>query len=65
MIRLYSQRQGGRDCPRSGPCEASVLASVLCELSTARSEDGAARRPRPGQLCQDPPRMIEHIRRVL
>ena len=31
-----------------------MLASVLCELSTARSEDGAARRPQIGHLRQDP-----------
>ncbi len=31
-----------------------MLASVFCELSTARSEHGAARRPRIGQLRQDP-----------
>ena len=31
-----------------------MLANVLCELSTARSEDGAARRPSPGHLRQDP-----------
>ncbi len=31
-----------------------MLASVFCELSTARSEHGAARRPQIGQLRQDP-----------
>ncbi len=31
-----------------------MLASVFCELSTARSEHGAARRPLSGQLRQDP-----------
>ncbi len=36
-----AKRQGGGECPDQGPCEASVLASVFCELSTARSEDGA------------------------
>ncbi len=49
-----NRRQGGGECPDPGPCEASVLASVFCELSTARSEHGAARRPRIGQLRQDP-----------
>ncbi len=51
---MPAKRQGGGDCPDQGPCEASVLASVFCELSTARSEHGAARRPRIGQLRQDP-----------
>ena len=46
-------------CPDQGPCEASVLANVLCELSTARSEDGAARRPQIGHLRQDPSRNRE------
>ncbi len=31
-----------------------MLASVFCELSTVRSEHGAARRPLSGQLRQDP-----------
>ncbi len=37
---LAGQRQGGGECPDQGPCAASVLASVFCELSTARSAHG-------------------------
>ncbi len=53
-VHSPAKRQGGGECPDQGPCEASVLASVFCELSTARSEHGAARRPLSGQLRQDP-----------
>ena len=49
------------ECPAQEPCEASVLANVFCELSTVRSEDGVARRPRGGHLRQDPSCIGRHF----
>ncbi len=39
LTRCRGVRRGG-ECPDQGPCAASVLASVFCELSTARSAHG-------------------------